>query len=57
MTLNTLCVETLRHVSTNKRNIGEAWEAGGKKNEELRVKNPFYHSWRWLISHTLAIKG
>ena len=24
MTLNMLCVETLRHVCTNKRNIGEA---------------------------------
>ena len=29
LTLYMLCVETLRHVSTNKRNIGEAWEAGG----------------------------
>ena len=26
LTLYMLCVETLRHICTNKRNIGEAWE-------------------------------
>ena len=38
LTLYMLCVETLRHVSTNKRNIGETSEKHGRqegvKNEE-----------------------
>jgi hypothetical protein len=38
-----LCVETLRHVSTNKRNIGETSEKHGRqegvKSEEWGVKN------------------